>query len=365
MKPYQVHLFSDENKIPIFLPSEPSFVYENKRYLNFLVFDCYQLKNNEYLKEVAKMSIESNGIVAADGRIKTHEEIQKVMFEIKKIDSLLLFPDEISALFALFSIFGSKATFFIDYETSPSIIAVLQHRNVEYYDHNELEKLSKFLSAKSEKVLVIDGLYEWLGTIGPVNNLIKLAKDNDCFIIANEINSFGFLGRNGRGFIDLFNLYDEINIELGSFSRFLGGFGCYISAKKYLMNKIKENAMTILNPLPQFMLSVNLAGLELLKTEKDKKSMFQKLWKNSRYFISRLKQIGFSTLSETPIVIVSFNNNEEAGEFTKRLFFEQVIVAQNKERIRLCLSVEHSKDDLDYCLEKFESTGKEMGILKS
>ena len=54
MKPYQVHLFSDDKKIPDSLPAEPVFVYENKRYLNFLVFDCFHLRNNEVLRGVAK-----------------------------------------------------------------------------------------------------------------------------------------------------------------------------------------------------------------------------------------------------------------------------------------------------------------------
>ncbi len=363
MKPYQVHLFTDDSKIPVHLPSEPIFVYENKRYLNFLMFDCFHLKNNEHLKETAKLSIESNGIVSTDGRIEIKEELQMAMSEIKKIDSLLIFPDEISALFATSSIFGPKTCFLVDYETSPSVAAVLQHRNIEYYNHNDLKQLDKILSAKSEKVIVIDGVYEWLGNVGPVNELIKIAQDTESVIIGNEFNSFGFLGRNGRGFVDLFNIYDMINIEIGSFNKFLGGFGCYVGAKKYLINKIRENMIGVADPLPQFMLSVNLAGLELIKAGRNKKSMFQKLWQNSRYFITRLKQLGFSTLSETPIVVVSFKNNEEAGEFTKRLFFEQIIVAQNKERVRLCLSVEHNKEDLDYCLGKFESIGKNLGIL--
>lgn len=365
MKPYQVHLFSDESKIPDFLPSAPFFIYENKRYLNFLVFDCFHLKNSEHLKEVATSEIEASGIAPANGSVPVMVELQKAMAEIKKIDSMLLFPDEISALFAVFSIFGQKATFFVDYETSPAINNVLQYRNVEYYDHNDLEKLDKLLSAKSEKVIVIDGVYEWTGSVGPVNALIKTAQENECVIIGNELNSFGFLGREGRGFIDLFNCYDAINIEIGSFNKFLGGFGTYIGAKRYLVNKIKENTSALITAFPQFMLSVNLTGLELIKSGKNHKNTFQKLWKNSRYFITRLKQIGFSTISDTPIIVVSFNNNEEAGEFTKKLFFEQIIVAQNKERIRLCLSVEHSKDDIDYCLEKFESVGKELGILSS
>ncbi len=363
MKPYQVYLFSDESKIPDFLPSEPVFVYENKRYLNFLVFDCFHLKNSEHLKDSAKLNIDVNGITATEGGMRTMEELRQAMNEVKKVESLLLFPDEVAAIFATLSIFSPKTRFFIDYETSPSISAVLQYRNVEYYNHRDLDQLDKLLSAKSEKVIIIDGIYEWLGTMGPVNDLVKIAKEHDCIIIGNEINTFGFLGRHGRGFIDLLNLYDEISFEIGSFSKFLGGFGCYIGTKKYLINKIRENTAGIFYPLPQFMLSVNLAGLELIKTEKNKNDMFQKLWKNSRYFITRLKQIGFSTLSETPIVVVSFKNNEEAGEFAKKLFFEQIIVAKNRERVRLCLSVEHSKEDLDCCLDRFESLGKSLGII--
>lgn len=363
MKPYQVHLFSDESKIPDFLPSEPVFIYENKRYLNFLVFDCFHLKHNEILRDVAKTAIESGGIVSTNGRIQAMEELQRSMQEIKKFDSLLVGPDEIAVLLATFSVFSPETTFFIDYETSPSIAAILQWRNVEYYSHTDIEHLEQSLSTKKEKVMIVDGVYEWLGNVSPANDLIKVANDNDCLVIGNEFNSFGFLGRDGRGFIDLMNLYDAVHVDIGSFSRFLGGFGCYVGAKRFMINKIKENTAGILQPLPQFLLAVNCAGLDFIKTRKKKNGMHQTLWRNSRYFITRLKQIGFMTKSDTPIVVISFKNNEEAGEIARKLFFEQIIVAQSKERIRLCLSIEHTMDDLDYCLEKLETISKDLGIL--
>lgn len=363
MKPYQVHLFSDEKKLPDSLPSEPVFICENKRYLNFLVFDCFHLRNNEILKDVAKAAIDSGGITSTDGRIRALEELQNAMKDIKKFDALLVSPDETSILLATFSIFSPKTTFFIDYETTSSIATILQWRNVEYYSHTDIEQLEKVLSVKTEKVMIIDGVYDWLGSVSPANDLIKVANENDCLVIGNELNSFGFLGRDGRGFIDFMNLYEVVHLEVGSFSKFLGGFGCYVGAKRFMINKIKENAAGILQPLPQFMLSVNCAGLGFITTQKKKDGMHQTLWRNSRYFITRLKQIGFMTASDTPIVVISFNNNEEAEEVTKRLFFEQIIVAQNKERIRFCLSIEHSMDDLDYCLEKLEVISKDLGIL--
>jgi glycine C-acetyltransferase len=366
VKPHQVYLFDEEGgKFPEIFPAEPVFFYGNKRYRNFLSFDCLDLKNSEYLKEIATTNIESRGILSADGRVKIMEDLQKTMGELKKIESLLVFPDEVTALVSLFSIFYPQTTFFVDYEATPSVIATLQYRSVEYYTHKDLTQLDKLLSVKSEKVIIIDGLYEWIGNICPVSKIIDIAKDNDCFIVANEINSFGLLGRDGRGFIDLFNIYDEANIEIGSFNKFLGGFGCYLGAKKYLINKIQENITDSMNAIPQFMLAVNLGGLELIKRNIDNKSLFQQLWKKSRFFISRIKQIGLKTLSETPIITVSLNNEDEAERFRKGLFGEQIIVAQNKERLRLCLSVEHSKEDLNYCLDRFELIGKELGLIRS
>jgi len=365
MKPFQVHLFSEEGRIPEAVPPEPSFVYGNKRYLNFVHFDCLHLKNSEYLKETARTNIEERGIVPTDARVEIMADLQDEMAEVKRIESLLFFPDEVSMMFALMSIFGPKTTFFVDYETSASLINVLQYRNIEYYDFHDLDQLSKQLSDHAEKVMFVDGIYEWLGNIGPVNKIVNLARESECIIVANELNSFGLLGREGRGFVDLCNIYEDVNIDIGSFSRFLGGFGCYLGAKRYLVNKIRENVGNITDFVPQFMLAVNLAGLEVIKEKTKNRDVHNKLWKNSRYLITNLKQMGFETVSETPLVVVSYNNNEEAGEFTRRLIDEQVIAAQKKERIRLCVSVEHSKEDLDFCLNKFEVIGNALGIIKT
>jgi 8-amino-7-oxononanoate synthase len=356
-------MFSDDKKIPEALPPEPVFVYENKRYLNFVPFDCFHLNNIDTLKNTALTSIENNGIVAAAGRIAPLQELQQAMTDTKKFESYIFFPDEFSAFFATFSLFGPKTTIFIDYETTPALSAILQHRNIEYYDHKDLDQLAALLGAKSDKVLVIDGIYEWLGNICPVADLLKLAQTQECIVVANETNSFGLLGREGRGFIDFFNCHDAVNIDMGNFSNYLGGFGYYVGANKFLINNIKENTVQYRKSIPQYMLAVHREALNFLRTSK--KNIFQKVWQNSRYVITRLRQLDFMTVSDTPIIVVSFSNNEEAGEFTKRLLANQIVIAQNKERVRLCISVEHTKEDLDQCLSYFESIGEDLGIIKS
>ncbi|MBE0432998.1 aminotransferase class I/II-fold pyridoxal phosphate-dependent enzyme [candidate division WOR-3 bacterium] len=365
MKPFQVHLFSEEGKIPESVPAEPSFVYGNRRYLNFLSCDCLHLKNSEYLRETARTNIEAKGIVPTEARAEIMANLQAVMREVKRLESLIFFPDEVSTMFALLSVFGPDTKFFVDYESSLSLINVLQYRNVEYYDFRDPTQLNRMLSIGAEKVIFIDGVYEWLGNISPAGELIKIARTNGCVIVANELNSFGLLGREGRGFVDLCNVYDDVNFDVGSFSKYLGGFGCYLGAKKHFVNKISENVGNITDFVPQFMLAVNNAGLDMIRDAGRNKNIYSKMWKNSRYFITNLKQLGFRTVSETPLVVIMFNNNEEAGEFTRKLIDEQIIVGQKKERIRLCLSVEHSKEDLDFCLQKFEVIGNALGIVKT
>ncbi|MEO0094791.1 MAG: aminotransferase class I/II-fold pyridoxal phosphate-dependent enzyme [candidate division WOR-3 bacterium] len=363
MKPYQVNLFVEQEKTPVFLPSEPVFVHNNKKYLNFSLIDCFNRRNDEYLNETARLNIDNRNVADVRNPNDYMEELKNTMAEFKKLDSIIVFSDEISATYALFSIFSSKTFFYIDYETSPIIYSVLQYRNVEFYNHQNLEQFSKLLSLRSEKVIVIEGLYEWIGCSGPINDLIKIAKENQAMIIVNELNSFGLLGRDGRGVVDLYNLYEDVNIEIGSFNRYIGGYGAYIGAKKYLINKINENTNGVYMPVPKFMLAVNLAGIEMLKNEAKNRQSFSKLWTNSRFFINRLKQIGLKTISETPVVVVILNNNQEAEAFSKRLFDDGIITSTNKERVRMVLSIEHSRADLDYTLDRIELHFKDMGIV--
>ncbi|MGB9721608.1 MAG: aminotransferase class I/II-fold pyridoxal phosphate-dependent enzyme [bacterium] len=363
MKPYQVNLFSEENKAPIFLPSEPVFVYNNKRYINLSMFDCFNRHSNEYLSETARLNIDNRGLLDIRNPDNLSVELARQMTAFKKLDSIISFPDEISAVYALFSVFNSNTVFLIDYETSASICALLQYRNVEFYNHHDLQQLARLLTMHSEKAIVIDGLYEWLGYTGPIGDIARIAKENQTTIIANELNSFGLLGRDGRGFVDLMNLYEDVIIEIGSFSKYVGGYGTYIGAKKYLINKIVESADNVYVPMPKFMLAVNTAGIELLKNESRNRTLSSKLWTNSRFFINRLKQIGLNTMSETPIVVVIFNNNNEAETFVRLLYNDGIIVSANKERVRLILSIEHSRADLDYVLDRIETHFKDMGIV--
>ena len=77
--------------------------------------------------------------------------------------------------------------------------------------------------------------------------------------------------------------------------------------------------------------------------------------------------------TQTPITPVMLGEASLASEFSKRLFDRGVFamsigyptVPRGKARIRVMLSADHTREDLDKGLEAFETVGRELGIIGS
>jgi glycine C-acetyltransferase len=98
----------------------------------------------------------------------------------------------------------------------------------------------------------------------------------------------------------------------------------------------------------------------------------ERLWENTRFFKAGLEALGFDTgSSETPITPVIVGDSAAAGRMSERLFelgvFAQAVVyptvALDKARIRTIVSSEHSRDDLQACLDAFGTVGRELRII--
>jgi glycine C-acetyltransferase len=112
-----------------------------------------------------------------------------------------------------------------------------------------------------------------------------------------------------------------------------------------------------------------LKSIEIL--DKDD-SLVKKLWDNGDYFKKNMKEIGFDVgNSQTPITPVMLGEAKTASEFSKKLFEENIFaqsigfptVPKGKARIRVMISAVHSRDDLDFALDKFKKVGKELDII--
>jgi glycine C-acetyltransferase len=117
-----------------------------------------------------------------------------------------------------------------------------------------------------------------------------------------------------------------------------------------------------------------IAAFDILETEPDR---IERLWDNTRYFQGELRGAGFDVggintpATETPITPVIVGDGRKTMEFSRALFDEGVMgtgiafptVPEGNARIRLILTSEHTKAQLDQALETIERVAKGLGIL--
>ena len=111
--------------------------------------------------------------------------------------------------------------------------------------------------------------------------------------------------------------------------------------------------------------------------DREEKRLFERLWDNTRYFQGELRGAGFNVggintpATETPITPVILGEGRTAMDFSRALFEEGVMgtgiafptVPEGKARIRLILTSEHTRAQLDQALETLERVAKRMRIL--
>jgi len=95
------------------------------------------------------------------------------------------------------------------------------------------------------------------------------------------------------------------------------------------------------------------------------------LMDNTRYFRDKIQSIGMEVLpGEHPIVPVMFGDAKPAVKMAEALLekgvyvipFSFPVVPKGKARIRTQVSAAHSKEDLDFAIEKFAEAKEELGI---
>ena len=190
--------------------------------------------------------------------------------------------------------------------------------------------------------------------------------------MVDDAHGEGVLGRGGRGIVDHFKLHGRVDIEVGTLSKAFGVVGGYIAGSKRLTDYLAQKGRPFL-----FSSAVTAADAAACIAVVDaliaSDVLVKQLWQNTEFFQEKMRQIGFNLgQTKTPITPVMIGDAKIAKDFSQKLFEEGVFaqaigyptVSIGKARIRVMLSAAHSKDDLDWGIERFEKIGKSLGILK-
>jgi glycine C-acetyltransferase len=159
----------------------------------------------------------------------------------------------------------------------------------------------------------------------------------------------------------------------GTLGKALGGAsGGYTSGKKEMIELLRQRSRPYLfsNSVAPPIVAASIAALDLLTRSTE---LRDRLMENTRYFREKIASIGLEVLpGEHPIVPVMFGEAKPAVKMAEKLLekgvyvipFSFPVVPKGKARIRTQVSAAHSKEDLDFAIEKFAEAKAELGIGK-
>lgn len=377
---HEQHLF--RSLLPI--GSEPSATVEQdgRKLLLFCSNNYLGLANHPVLKTAALSAVKNWGVGAGasrliSGNIDITRSLELRLAQFKKTESALVFNSGYGAnLGAISALIGKSDLILADRLNHASLVdgCRLSKGKFRVYRHKDTEQLRRLLSSRKGKqntLIVTDGVFSMDGDIAPLPEILSLAEQYEAFIYLDDAHGTGVLGPGGRGTCEHFGLSSHRIIQMGTFSKALGGFGGFICGSdlliEYLVNKARPFIYT--TALPPSVLATALAALDLVE---ENRSLRDQLWKNREYLTQKLTQLGFNLCgSETPIIPIWIGSSEKALLFSQKLLQEGILipairpptVPSGTSRLRITLMATHTRDQIDFLLLLLEKIGKELRLL--
>lgn len=365
-------------------PQGAWIIVDGRKVLNLCSNNYLGFCDDPALKEAAKRAIDEFGVGpgavrSIAGTMKLHLDLERKLIEFKGTEAVISFQSGFCANLATIpALVGREDGIFSDELNHASIIdgCRLARAEIIRYAHCDPEDLRVKLQENRHRfrraIIITDGVFSMDGDIAPIPEIVHLAKEYDSFVMVDDAHGEGVLGRGGRGIVDYFGLHGEVDIEMGTLSKAFGVVGGYIAGGAELVEFLRQRGRPFLfsSAVTPPDVAACIAAVDILLQSEER---VQKLWENARYFQSGLKALGFNIgRTQTPITPIILGEAPLAQQFSRRLFeegiFAQAIgyptVPRGAARIRVMLSAVHSKEDLDFALEKFSKVGCELGVIK-
>lgn len=240
-------------------------------------------------------------------------------------------------------------------------------------DMNDLEEQLKQAQKQRYRLIVTDGVFSMDGFVAPLDKICDLAEKYNAMVMVDESHASGFIGKTGRGTIELKNVMHRVDIVTGTLGKALGGaMGGFTASKKEIIDMLRQRSRPYLfsNSLAPHIVGASIAVLDMLS---ETTALRDKLEGNVKYFKEGIKKIGLEIKDgDSAIVPVMLYDAKLSQQFADKLLQEGIyvigfffpVVPKGQARIRVQLSAAHEKEHLDKAIAAFEKVGKELGVIK-
>jgi len=353
--------------------------------INFCANNYLGLSNHPEVIQAAKDTMDTHGFGMSSVRFicgtqDIHKELEQRIARFYKTEDTILYAAAFDANGGVFEpLLSSEDAIISDSLNHASIIdGVRLCKAARYrYENNDMADLEKQLidaNAKNArfKIIVTDGVFSMDGIVAQLDKICDLAEKYDALVMVDECHAAGFIGKTGRGTVELKNVMERVDIVTGTLGKALGGaMGGYTTGKKEIIEILRQRSRPYLfsNSLAPAIVGASIKVFDLIENNT---SLRDKLEENTKYFRSKMEAAGFDLVGANAAIVpvmlydaklaqTMANDLLKEGIYVIGFFFP--VVPKEKARIRVQLSAAHSKEHIDKAVAAFIKVGKNLNVI--
>jgi 8-amino-7-oxononanoate synthase len=325
---------------------------------------------------ISKYGTACTGSRFLNGNTDLHDRIETRLAALTGKEAALVFSTGFQTnLGVIATLVHRNDTVFIDKLDHASIVdgCHLSGGETVRFRHGDFTELETKLRrvTRGGKLIVVDGVFSMEGDIVDLPTLVGLCRKYDARLAVDDAHSVGVLGATGAGTAEHFNLTDDVDLIIGTFSKSFASIGGFVSGEQQVIDYLKHQARSLIfsASMPPSACAAVLTCLDILEQEPERRL---KVWENADYMRSGLQSLGYDTgVSETPIVPVLIGQDDKTFMFWRALFDRGVFanpvvppaVPEKESRIRTSYSATHTREQLDFVLDVFATVGRQFGVI--
>ena len=353
--------------------------------INFCANNYLGLSNNTEVVKAAKDTLDSHGFGMSSVRFicgtqDIHKQLENKIADFFHCEDTILYAAAFDANGGVFEPLLNKEDAIIsDSLNHASIIdgvRLCKASRYRYANNDMVDLENQLIEANKQKhrfkIIVTDGVFSMDGIVAQLDKICDLADKYDALVMVDECHASGFIGKTGRGTMELKGVLGRVDIITGTLGKALGGaMGGYTTGKKEIIEILRQRSRPYLfsNSLAPTIVGASLKVFEMISKDT---TLRDKLEENTNYFRKEMEKAGFDLVgADAAIVPVMLYDAKLSQDMANLLLDEGIyvigffypVVPKDKARIRVQLSAAHTKEHLNKAINAFIKVGKKLNVI--
>jgi 8-amino-7-oxononanoate synthase len=368
------HELQSQQDVEVIMEGKRRIMLGSNNYLGLTVHD-----------EVKKAAIEAieqygsgcSGSRFLNGTLNLHTELERKLAKFLRKEAVITFSTGFQSNLGIISAICGRNDYIIsDKENHASIydgckLSYAKHLRFNHSNMEDLERVLASIPREAGKLIVTDGVFSMSGDICKLPEIVALKKKYNARVMVDDAHGLGVIGEGGRGTGSYFNLEDEVDIIMGTFSKSLASLGGYMATSEVVAEYVRHTSRPFIfsASITPASCAAAMKALEIIEAHPER---VERLGQLSNYMKRALNSRNIK-IKESPTPIIPIYTNDQITTLTlaKQLFEAGVYVnpvlppatPPSECLLRVSLMATHTEALIDEAVDTIEAVMKEAGLV--